>query len=46
MIEQRLRLEEKKRTIVADLFHALLHQLMTAQIKVQDLDLEGLRGTG
>ncbi len=39
LVEQKLRLHESKRSAFNDLFHTLLHQLMTAQIRVLDLDL-------
>jgi len=32
----------RKRRALEDLFRALLHQLMTAQIRVHDLDAEGI----
>jgi type I restriction enzyme S subunit len=36
------RLLEMKRQSLTDLFCTLLHQLMTAQIRVHDLDLDGI----
>ena len=33
---------ERKRQSITDLFRTLLHQLMTAQIRVNDLDLDGI----
>jgi type I restriction enzyme S subunit len=36
----KLKRHETKRSVVTDLFHTLLHQLMTAQIRVNDLDLD------
>jgi type I restriction enzyme S subunit len=41
-IDQRIELHEKKVETLRDLFRALLHQLMTAQIRVHDLDLSEL----
>jgi len=38
-IERKLEYCEKKRSVLFDLFRTLLHQLMTAQIRVNDLDL-------
>ena len=38
----RVWLLELKRQSLSDLFRTLLHQLMTAQIRVHDLDLEGI----
>ena len=34
-----------RKTLLTDLFRTLLHQLMTAQIRVHDLDLPDLKGT-
>ena len=39
-LEQKLELSEKKKSAFTDLFRTLLHQLMTAQIRVNDLDLD------
>lgn len=41
-VEDKSRLHERKQTILKDLFRTLLHQLMTAQIRVHDLDLSFL----
>lgn len=40
LVERKLELHEAKRRGFIDLFRTLLHQLMTAQIRVNDLDLE------
>ena len=37
--DKKLGVTEKKHTVLNALFHTLLHQLMTAQIRVHDLDL-------
>jgi type I restriction enzyme S subunit len=42
LIERKLKLHEAKRRALSDLFRTLLHQLMTAQIRVYDLDLDGI----
>ena len=42
LLNRELKHHEAKRNIIADLFRTLLHQLMTAQIRVHDLDLPGL----
>ena len=42
LIERKLKLHEAKRRSLADLFRTVLHQLMTAQIRVHDLDLDGI----
>jgi len=39
-VDQRLRIQTQKKLTLSDLFRTLLHQLMTAQIRVNDLDLE------
>jgi type I restriction enzyme S subunit len=41
-IDGRLTLIDSKRRLFNDLFRTLLHQLMTAQIRVHDLDLNGV----
>ncbi len=41
-LDDKLALSERKRAHYADLFKTLLHQLMTAQIRVNDLDLDAL----
>lgn len=35
---------QQKKSMLTDLFRTLLHQLMTAQIRVNDLDLHGIPG--
>ncbi|MGH9907551.1 MAG: restriction endonuclease subunit S [Pyrinomonadaceae bacterium] len=42
MVDRKLQLVEVKRSALMDLFRTLLHQLMTAQIRVHDLDLPEL----
>ncbi|MCI0694555.1 restriction endonuclease subunit S [candidate division KSB1 bacterium] len=39
-VEQKIQIAESKRDALRDLFHTLLHQLMTAQIRVHNLELE------
>ncbi len=41
-VDQKLAVQQRKQATLTDLFRTLLHQLMTAQIRVHDLDLEGL----
>ena len=41
-LEQKLELSEKKKAAFSDLFRTLLHQLMTAQIRMDNLDLPEL----
>jgi hypothetical protein len=36
--------QQRKRKVLTDLFRTLLHDLMTAQIRVGDLDLSALDG--
>ena len=45
MVDNKLGLTKRKQAALADLFHTLLHQLMTAQIRVHNLDLPKLKGT-
>jgi type I restriction enzyme S subunit len=45
-VDAKLEVTERKRQSIADLFHTLLHQLMTAQIRVNDLDLPELEQEG
>jgi type I restriction enzyme, S subunit len=39
-VDAKLEVNERKRQSITDLFHTLLHQLMTAQIRVNDLDVD------
>jgi type I restriction enzyme, S subunit len=41
-IDRKIDLHRKKRAVLDDLFKALLHKLMTGEIRVVDLDLSGL----
>ena len=41
-LDDKLALAERKRSHCADLFKTLLHQLMTAQVRVHNLDLDAL----
>ena len=42
VVERKREYEAQKGALLTDLFRTLLHQLMAAQIRVHDLDLEGL----
>ena len=42
LIDMKITGIEKKKEVLSDLFRTLLHQLMTAEIRVNDLDLEEL----
>ena len=42
-IDKKIDLHQKKRAVLDDLFKALLHKLMTGEIRVGDLDLSGLQ---
>lgn len=42
-VEDKARVHERKRAALTDLFRTLLHQLMTAQIRVHELDLSELK---
>ncbi len=42
LMERKLKLHESKRSALSDLFRTLLHQLMTAQIRVHNLELPEL----
>jgi type I restriction enzyme S subunit len=42
LVERKLKLHGRKHATLTALFRTLLHQLMTAQIRVHDLDLEGV----
>lgn len=39
-LEAKLAINQRKHAVLTDLFRTLLHQLMTAQIRVHDLDLD------
>jgi type I restriction enzyme S subunit len=39
-VDKKQKVHKQKDAILTDLFHTLLHQLMTAQIRVNDLDLD------
>lgn len=41
-IDYKRAMQEDRRTLLQELFRTLLHQLMTAQIRVHELDLSGL----
>jgi type I restriction enzyme, S subunit len=45
-IESKAKIHLRAHTALIDLFRTLLHQLMTAQIRVQDLDLSELEIKG
>jgi len=42
LVCQKLSVHQRKQATLTDLFRTLLHQLMTAQIRVHDLDAEGI----
>lgn len=42
-IDRKIDLHKKKRTVLDELFKALLHKLMTGEIRVADLDLSALQ---
>jgi len=42
LVDRKLKLHERRHTALNNLFRTLLHQLMTAQIRVHDLDLDFL----
>ena len=44
-IDRKIDLHRKKRAVLDDLFKALLHKLMTGEIRVASLDLSALRET-
>ena len=44
-IDRKIDLHRKKRTVLDDLFKALLHKLMTGEIRVRDLDLSALQSS-
>jgi type I restriction enzyme, S subunit len=39
-IDRKISVHERKRGVLGDLFQTLLHQLMTAQIRVDKLDID------
>ena len=41
-VDSKLEVTERKHAALTSLFRTLLHQLMTAQLRVHDLDVEGL----
>jgi type I restriction enzyme S subunit len=43
-VDQKSSIHARKHTILANLFRTLLHQLMTARIRVDNLDLSNLKG--
>ena len=44
LVDSKIENHEQRRSVLQSLFRTLLHQLMTAQIRVQDLELEELEG--
>ena len=44
-IDRKIGLHRKKRTVLDDLFKALLHKLMTGEIRVSELDLSALQSS-
>jgi type I restriction enzyme S subunit len=44
-IDRKIALHRQKRAVLEDLFKALLHKLMTGEIRVDELDLSALEGT-
>jgi type I restriction enzyme S subunit len=45
-IDRKIDLHRRKRTVLEDLFKALLHKLMTGELRVADLDLSALAEAG
>lgn len=45
-IDRKIDLHKQKRAVLEELFKALLHKLMTGEIRVSDLDLSALNGSG
>ena len=41
-IDQKIDLHKRKRAVLEDLFKAVLHKLMTGEVRVSDLDLSAL----
>lgn len=44
VLDRKIELYRKKRAVLEELFRALLHQLMTGEIRVDELDLSALEG--
>ena len=44
-IDRKIDLHRKKRAVLDDLFKALLHKLMTGEIRVSELDLSALQSS-
>jgi type I restriction enzyme S subunit len=42
LVRQKLSVHQRKQATLTDLFRTLLHQLMTEEIRVHDLDIEGI----
>lgn len=45
-IDRKMDLHRRKRAVLEELFESLLHQLMTGEISVEDLDLTALKSVG
>ena len=45
-VERKLEQHQRKHVALTDLFRTLLHQFMTAQIRVRDVELPDLAGSG
>lgn len=45
VLDTKFALHRRQKTVLEDLFRTLLHQLMTAQLRVHDLDLSALEST-
>ena len=43
-IDRKIDLHRRKRAVLDELFKALLHKLMTGEVRVGDLDLSNFRG--
>jgi restriction endonuclease S subunit len=46
ILDSKIEVHDKKKALLEELLRTLLHQLMTAQIRVDDLDLPGLSSEG
>ena len=44
MFDKRISVIQQKRTLLEELFRSLLHQLMTGQVRVNELGLEDITG--